>query len=403
MNTDDFNKRLSKNIMRLSTAYPFFTTLINYMDFREDNSIPTMGVNREGVCVYNKEFVSKLQESEFRGVILHEVLHLVYNHLYEDAINGKDKDLYNIATDLKVNETITKDISETTLTGSIKLPNGAIVPDFYDEYKGFGTKIEEVDKKNSQQIYKELEERADKQQKYEGFDNHDFTGDLKNEKVRNGKELSQNEVKEFWNEKIIEASELQKMRGDLPGFIKEILKIYEAPKLDWRDILQNLIAGYDVSDYTWVRRHKNSRAIDVYLPDTEKEGMKARVYLDISGSVSNEELVSLIRDLNGVFSEFSSAEVDLITFDTEIKQRFNFTEEVNKIEFKGRGGTDFEEIFKDEGIEDQDFIIIMTDAGDNYPRNRDNYQGEIIWCITKGNSYGHLQEKESNGVFIEVD
>jgi predicted metal-dependent peptidase len=188
----------------------------------------------------------------------------------------------------------------------------------------------------------------------------------------------------------------------MPKFLSELVRGMEMPNIDWRDAIRDRIQGYDISDYTWIKRHKNSRATGVYLPDNLKESISCRVYFDTSGSVSNKELNQYLSEVKDIFKQFRNAYVELITFDTEINNKIILEEDVTEIDCKGRGGTDFQAVFKDEDIENNDLVVIFSDGECSYPDNRDNYQGEVIWAITKGNKIEHLEGQNDKDVVIEV-
>lgn len=408
--------RFKKAIMKLSIEFPFFSYIYSYCELVEDieGVCPTIGVSQNGVIVYNKEWCDNLSNDEIKGVILHELLHLIYNHINEDLIKKTRFKLFNIAADIKVNESILKlgNCSNNIFTGKIDLPKEGIIPYgnmcYIDNYKKY--RIRDIDKKNSHQIYTEIlnmiPEEEDNNMK-DTMDTHNINNVKVNSKIQNEDgslkdEFNSDNMEEFIKEKILEASVIQKNAGEIPGFLDELIRGLEMPLMDWRDIIQQRIQRYDVSDYTWLKRHKNSRALGVYLPNTIKEGIKCRIYIDTSGSVSTEELKRYLSEINGIFEQYQGSRVDLITFDTQINGRYELEEEFNNLKISGRGGTDFRAVFGDTDIEEQNLVIIFSDGVCGYPNNRDNFDGEVIWCITKGRGIEYVKDKNINDTLVEV-
>jgi len=392
-------ERIKKNMLKIGVKYPFFLYLMSYCDFKRDDTIPTMGVSQQGVVLYNEAFTTKLKGNELRGVLIHEIMHLVYNHISSEHLT-KNHLVHNIACDVKVNETIEKDMRQH----DIALPDDCIKTNWNDkcELKGLDYTIEKVSTKNSDQIYYELMKFFDSDKFNDKLQGLQFDDHQKGDDNPNLTDKQKSDLPAFWSEKVLEGYEFQKGKGDMPGFLSDLIKGIEMPTIDWRDAIRDRVQGYNISDYTYLKRHKNSRATGVYLPDMIKESIKCRVYFDTSGSVSNQELNQYLSEVKDIFQQFPNAYVEIVTFDTEINNRVVLDENCNEIDCKGRGGTDFRAVFSDDDIEDIDFLVIFSDGEAPYPSNRSNFYGEVLWAITKGNKSDHLQGDSSIDTIIEV-
>ena len=96
--------KITKQIIQLQKDNPFWAFLISYMKIKESKNLPikTMAVDYKGNLYYDKEFVESLNEEELRGILAHEVCHLMLNHL---ARREKRNPLIaNISADLVVND-----------------------------------------------------------------------------------------------------------------------------------------------------------------------------------------------------------------------------------------------------------------------------------------------------------
>lgn len=91
---------------KMLVKYPFFGSIVANVDYKEDNSIKTAGTDGKTIH-YNSEFLSKLTESEQIFVFAHEVCHIAFNHILRSE--GKDKDVWNTATDAVINQFLKKD------------------------------------------------------------------------------------------------------------------------------------------------------------------------------------------------------------------------------------------------------------------------------------------------------
>lgn len=87
-----------KELMIKSPFYGFFLMGLN-KSFRED--LPTAGVSQRGVGFQldiNKEFWYNLSSNHKLGVLLHELLHLAFFHLFMRK-DFSDHLLFNMAAD----------------------------------------------------------------------------------------------------------------------------------------------------------------------------------------------------------------------------------------------------------------------------------------------------------------
>ena len=55
--------KLSKARIKLNKQKPFFAFLVMKLKFEEDNTIETIGVDKYGNCIFNKEWMAKREFS----------------------------------------------------------------------------------------------------------------------------------------------------------------------------------------------------------------------------------------------------------------------------------------------------------------------------------------------------
>ena len=116
----DINTEVSRCINQLLLKEPFFAHILARTVRKITDEVPTAAVGLSNdliLLMVNEEFFLKelKSESERTAVLKHEVLHLVFRHLFRDKIK-EDAELFNIAADIVVNQYI----------GSWKLPDSAV-------------------------------------------------------------------------------------------------------------------------------------------------------------------------------------------------------------------------------------------------------------------------------------
>ena len=110
---------LSKHLVSLMFKEPFYTRIYRSINKVESESIPTAGVtiiDNNFTLFWNRKFLSSLTNKEVEGLLKHEALHLVFEHVTERRRTPHI--IWNYGTDLAINSLIPKD----------ELPKGGLIP-----------------------------------------------------------------------------------------------------------------------------------------------------------------------------------------------------------------------------------------------------------------------------------
>lgn len=91
---------------KMLVKYPFFGSVVAGVDYKEDSTEPTAATDGK-VIYYNPEFLNSISKEEQIFVFAHEVCHIAFNHILRSE--GKDEDLWNIATDAVINQFLKRD------------------------------------------------------------------------------------------------------------------------------------------------------------------------------------------------------------------------------------------------------------------------------------------------------
>ena len=108
---------LDLHTYRLLQAEPFFSALSRRIHKTSTTTIPTAGVKmNEGSgnfeMVYNPNFFAKLPDNQKLGVLMHEMYHIIFEHVTGRLPPEGMSKMWNIATDLAINTHIADDIPE---------------------------------------------------------------------------------------------------------------------------------------------------------------------------------------------------------------------------------------------------------------------------------------------------
>jgi len=376
------NKKITRAKIQLQNEKPFFAYLIMNMKFVEKEEIGTMGVDCWGNCYYNPKFVEKLSEDELKGVLAHEVLHLVLEHL-DRGKSCKYQKIRNIAEDLCVNDLL--------LTNNFKLAECGLLPTYheytFDKSDGTEIKIENIDKKTSNQIYEELlkhiEDDKDAQDSEDDkrFDKH-IEGD--------GKPLTpeqKQQIKGKWKKAVSEGSAYARDKGNMPDGLGLFIDGLLNEKVNWKSLLYKYLTRTIPHDYSYARPSKRSFSTGVYMPIMRKECIEIVVSLDTSGSIQGKELKEFMSEIRGIARSFNNLSMKLIVCDSEIKDVYTIGngdgEEIEKLSIKGGGGTSHKPIYDyiNTNLPNTKLLVNFTDGYTDLDELDNNIN--TLWVICK--------------------
>ena len=132
---------------KMLVKYPFFGSVVASVGYKENKDIPTAGTDGETIY-YNPEYLESLSVEEQTFIFAHEVCHIAFNHILRSE--GKDPELWNIATDGVINQFLKRD--------GLKMAKG-------------GVDIAEAINYDAEQLYEKLLQEKQQRQQQNGQGN----------------------------------------------------------------------------------------------------------------------------------------------------------------------------------------------------------------------------------------
>lgn len=370
----NIENEISKSIIKLLIEEPFYAHILSGVSRKITNKVPTAAVGLIGKTItlfINEDFFLKslTKASSKVAVIKHEVLHLVFKHIFRSKENKYDHFLYNLAADIVVNQYIGKwKLPESAVTldtfPELNLEKNETLEWYYDKLVSFSDKNEDVVKKlNDLKVRKNHSDHSfwDKSNKYDNDSAQIIFGKL-----------------------IVEA---KKRTGDkdfdkLPLNIKNIVEIEilkQQQKIDWKSAIKIFFNSSKKTylKYTYKRvskRYGTRPGLKI------KQHSKLLIALDTSGSIDNEELNEFFSEIHGIWK--TGTEVDIVECDSEIQKHYSYKGKIPKY-IHGRGGTFFDPVF--EFINENrnlkyDGCIYLTDGYASKPKIKPYCP--VIWVIS---------------------
>ena len=127
---------------KLLIKYPTFGSVIANIEFQASKDIETAGTDGK-VLLYNPKFLGGLSEKQQIFIFAHEICHVAFEHIFRSE--GKDKRLWNIATDSVINALLKQD-GLPIVEGGVDIPEAIN----YDAEEMYNKLLEEKKKQEQQ-------------------------------------------------------------------------------------------------------------------------------------------------------------------------------------------------------------------------------------------------------------
>jgi predicted metal-dependent peptidase len=349
---------LIKARSQLLMDQPFFGTLaIRLRPVRKDD-IKTAATDGSHFF-YNEAFVSKLDPVQLRGLIAHEVMHCVFNHMTRRQ--ERDHSLWNVACDYAINDHL--------IQSGFILPKGGLHDPAYKDM-------------SAEAIYNQLKKDPKKHKPCAwGIVLDASSGDLE--------AGSSAEMESQWQIAVGEAASVAKARGKMPGSLEHVVAEVMSPKVDWRTVLWPFFTDLVNDDFSWRKPNRAYISEDEYLPSMHEEACgKVAVMLDTSGSISDEQGKLFISETAAVLAQVQPEQVIYVQCDDGV-QSVKVLERGQRLtdddlRFKGRSGTSFAPAFKHlaEHHPDVEAIVYLTDletSEDDFAQVEKLATAPVLW------------------------
>jgi len=303
---NQLNKELSvikaKALLKVHGFYASILVSLKYR-FTEESGVTayTDGVSVTiGVKFWGEQDIKKRL-----FLLLHEMMHIILKHTqrFKDlSIKNKDFSIYGAAADYFINLMLMDDNQ-----GYYEfIPEGLLD----DKYRGMST----------EEIYQDLL----KNQKNNPPSNSGGIGsDLKPSKLT-GNSIQQKEV-----DNIVKSSlESNKAKGAFSSnssFTNEMDLLLKVPKINWKSALARYMNVKFKDTKNYMRPHRRTQFNKKLFIKTAKTNVKLGdmlVYIDVSGSCSEEDVTNMATELGHIMSRYKPDSIIFNTFNTEIHQRF---------------------------------------------------------------------------------
>ncbi len=384
-------------------SQPVFAILLMYLKFVAIPGMKKMSTNVR--CIYfSPDFVDKLYEYELDYILCHQIMHIIYQHIWRPY--DLEGDNYHFACEILINSNLHncgfKDVRFPHL-GEIylKIPGEdinvtemsageifEILP--YNLYM-FDEKTRSKFLVDNDNWWSQKEDR--------GTDGEIIIDIPEKESLLrpeiNGEQFSSDDkLKQEWQGRVAVAVNSMDSNGGgangVPDFIRRMIEKMKEPTIDWRRILNNFIQER-TCDYSFSPPDRRFSETEFFLPDfNEKDFVSKEVLfmVDTSGSVEDSDLAIVYSEIKGAIEQFGGKLTGKLGFfDTGVTHPLLFENvaDLMRIIPYGGGGTDFRVIFEYIGKnymgELPACVVIFTDGFGPYPEESETMGIPVLWII----------------------
>ncbi len=429
---DEFVRRaqnfpISECTVDLLMHEPFYGSISRRVNKLKSMRVPTAAVtviNDMFVMFWNASFFTRISPDAFRagkyrkkakGVLIHEFLHLILEHVMVRSEGMKYPMLANWAFDLAINCMIPRDM----------LPDGLLIPgeplDIPDDVKAvyrpdemkqyeemsafiealpkykasewYYHKLLEHIKKNSPEMLEDPEwgKPADQPRGQQGgnasggqpggggsggqipdsiknghgrlgnFDSHDGWEDVSDAE----REFIRQRVKNMLRDAAQDADNCQKGQGwgSVPSELQQLIRKLISDQIDWRALLRKFIGFSQHLNKSSTIKRLNRRFPYIHPGRRRSRGATLWLYIDQSGSVSDEDIALLFGELDNLAKKVNFR---VCFFDTQVDTDFIDWKRGQKHPAQRRrcGGTDFDAPTQhaNEHRGEMDGVLILSDG-----------------------------------------
>jgi predicted metal-dependent peptidase len=385
------HQKITKARTQLLLDNPFFGNIAMRLNLVETDQFDTMATDGKRI-LFNPAFVDKHSNAHLKGVVAHEVCHVIFKHHLRRG--QRDQNNWNVAADYAINSILVdagfslpedglidlawrgqsaediygslfKDQPEPPAAGQQgdgESPKGGDAGDAQGDAQGNDAKAAE---NGGSQDAPALPAQSGNDQPVD-IQGHGVVIDGTND---DGSALSAADVQEQddqWTEVVLSAAMISGEAGKEDSPFKQHIDILRRPQVDWRSVLRRFLLDGRPAGTTYQRLGRRSRAVGVPLPSRRVDvGGEIAVLLDVSSSVDDEMFAQFCEELQLIASEFDiTSHVIKFTHRVRDVQVVEAGDEIDRTRFYG--GTNTKGAFEhvDEQDLDVDAIIVFSDCED---------------------------------------
>jgi predicted metal-dependent peptidase len=367
---NSFDRCIRASRLRIRMRSPFFATLSLFARIQASDRYPTAATDGKTIFV-NDAYIEQVNSAELDALLVHAILHAALQHPARRGV--RDELIWNIAADIVVNGILEAD-------GGFAYPPDTARDPSLAQYS--------VD-----EVYELLRFSPDKQPPLPGLDliNNVVAGEAGERESSGGQEDSQLSSSKraaqenYWRNALQQAQLMAEttMQGGLPDGMARALVHIQAGQIDWRTHLWRYLVQTPHDFQNFDRRFVGR---GLYLEALAGESVRVYVAVDTSGSVHDEQIRTLVSEVQGILASYPHLICELYYADDKLYGPYTLSARSAIPPPMGGGGTDFQPFFN--AVEarhnphESALCVYLTDGCGLFPRRAPIVP--TLWVLAPG-------------------
>lgn len=365
---ENVQQDIAKHSKTLMFKEPFYGLFLIGLNKAIDRRIQTACVSKNGLncqLTVNDEFWGTLDDKTKTGVLKHELLHIAFMHLIQTE-NYNDKELFNIAADLEINQFIQDEFKGEKWNGlelstfpELNLPAKAGTRKYYELLQ------KAKEENTSPTLNKMLGANGEGVTVMVGANGETLvTGSHEKWGEFDGmSEAEKKLVQKQIEHQIKETAESIRNRGTIPSELESLVDLLfqvEEPVINWAAYLRRF-AGNSQKIYTKKTRRKENKRYSSNPALKIKQRKHILVGIDTSGSVSNDDLKEFFNEINHIWK--TGTTITIAECDAAVAKVWDYKGVLPET-ITGRGGTDLNPIIDlvNDNPQKYNSLVLFTDG-----------------------------------------
>lgn len=406
MENRQFMRLVDKALTSLALDWPFWASIGLTMGRVVDTRVPVAATDGKEIVLNPDGFMAFEEDYQRTFVLLHEVTHVILKHPVLKAemrmalCDDFDEMTFQYAADYVVNAMLVE-------AGVNPAPGVLLRHEFS------GMSVEEV-------YMKIREEQKQEKPKPNPKGGRSGKGDGKSPEPQSGSgspgdndqknqpfagdygqvqdlKLDEGETADSYNadlnQRLVQAENIAKSAGSMPGNFMSRIETMIRPTLDWRNIFAQVMFNQVPFEYSYKHPNKLFLQDDIVMPTiTSGEGGDVVLAVDSSGSISDTDLQRMMSQFLGLRQAFPKVTMRLVFCDTIIHKQLTIKPEddvdiLMRMDIGGRGGTYFDPVFAwvRDNVVDPKVVVYLTDGWPFKVPDLAGVSCPIIWVLTADN------------------
>lgn len=339
--------------------------LINMRTIISDK-VPTASVNiTDKVNLYiNPEFFRSLTGVQMVDLLKHEAQHIINGHplrFQGGNIPKGEHNYYNVAADVAINEPL-KSLHEfgwnqEKFAEFVEVKNmerHSTAEYYYSLIKQNEDKLKEDGK------IQEMQSLDDHSLWEEGADQEGVTEEVQKQALK----------------EILDKTAKETSAGNVPNAAVNMLNQLRKSTVSWKSKLRQFVAKANNVNKISTRKKRNRRYGTMFAGKKKKLDLDIAIAMDISGSVSNDEVTQFFAEIQKIYEE--GAKITIIEADCEVQKVYEYTDKI-KPQRNGSGGTAYQPAFDKASELGVDGVIYFGDMDAFDTPEKPKYP--VLWAI----------------------